>query len=667
MLVLLVLGLLARAILLQGPLRLHLAESGHRDVLLRRATEAGVAYAQTRLRDLRTWKGGGATNLTVDMPDFKVVEDQGNVIGWLREPNGEVYQFRLRFNYQDGSLVSDGLPDPSPTHFIDQAYVSFNNLQGTGASVVPVANTTTMAVDSVPQSNVSVPQGVVVLFVEGIGGPALQSTTGPTNLRTAGRLDRRLLKVMLAQSLESNVHGASLMAAGDIAMQSANPVDVSVIGTSEPPRMRSKRGIKVGDAAGIGLDALNMVGEVGRDPSLGLSANVVGNVTLKNEQIGDAQDLFNLPWKDVAQADPTPTSNTTVQIPGGVYIFSPADNNFHYHDMTLTAYQALPTPKPSGVVLSPNFAEVRTPTNLANVPTGILVDDGTTTNVSTTNATNTTTNITTVGIQPALVIDKPLRVLRSSGGVQDIVVATADGRRLHSQDNGRYVLETLGPTQYTGHVKLKINNSVVSTPGDLVALCAVVGNNATVTCEGNAVMAASSVSLLRQSVTNTTQTNVTQSNGTVINVTNSTTTNSIVQSPPTPQSLSLYVKKDLTLSTFVPAPAAAVFAAPWAPAGGLFGELDLQGLIYTWGDAALFAANPDGVGTKGPLAIRGLFVAYGANPDSSSPGSWGKGRVQLLADSVNLVHDATKLTGFLDPLVFQRKTSITRLSYGFMR
>ena len=674
----LVLGMLARAVLLQGPLRLQQAEQGQRDLGMRHVAEAGVVYAQTRLRDDRNWRGNG-TGLVVDLPHLKVREDAGNVLGWIRENTGEVAQFRIRFNYQDGAVLhTDNLADPAPRNLVPNPFVSCNNLRGSADVQVPQADQGTWSVSATPPATTLAPRGSVLLFVEARTGQGLGFTQDPSD-SGQGRINSRVLKVLLAESLIASTSGASLMAGGNVSIESDTGAQVAVVGTATPPMLRSKRGISVTDTAGAATQSLTMSGQVGRDPSAGLRANIVGNISVSDEHVGDSKDLYNLRWSDVVQADANPASTSAVQIPGGVYIFQPSDNNFHYYDMTLDAYKALPSPKPAGVTLSHDFSEVRSSTNLSNVPDGlnVTVQSNTVTAPPTTNVTQTTvvgnttvvnvtnTTVVSTSTQPVMQITRDLRVLKSPGGVSDIVVAPVDGRRLHSQDAGKYVLGSLAPGEYTGDVGIDIKNSLVSTSGDMILLCNLQSANGTLTAEGKGVVAASSVSVRRLDVTITNNTNSTGGG----NSSNSSVTNSssnVTMGSPVTQALSVYMKKDLTLSTYIPLPGAGINST-FSSGGDYFGSLDLQGLFYTWGDASIYGANVGGSGTAGPFALRGLFVAYGANPESAAPGSWGKGNVDIRAASVGLTYDASKLGGLLSEADLLRNTGITRLSYGFLR
>ncbi|MEW6280171.1 MAG: hypothetical protein AB1758_16200, partial [Candidatus Eremiobacterota bacterium] len=193
---------------------------------------------------------------------------------------------------------------------------------------------------------------------------------------------------------------------------------------------------------------------------------------------------------------------------------------------------------------------------------------------------------------------------------------------------------------------MRIRDSTVSGSGDMVLLCNVKGENGTITSEKNLVLAAASVELKKEQ-------NDRNSGG-------GKATSAIEQR------LSLYVKEDLTVSTY-------------SNEFGLaaFGPFNLDGLIYVWGDARLYAANPDSAprnfGDNGQdkynkISIQGALVAYGSDPGSSSPGSSGKGNVSLYAQGVSLTYDPSKLVSPVSqPEAGEGVEFLTRLSYGFVK
>lgn len=143
------------------------------------AAQSGVAYARNRLQADPKWRGDG-NGLIVNSPEFKVLEDNGNVFGFLTPENGEPSFFRLRFNYQDGgdeNDTSDHLPDPASGRFIESPYVSFNNLRSADRQeqyrATPIDGVWQVRHDS-PVASL-IPKFCSAVIVEGFPDPRLET------------------------------------------------------------------------------------------------------------------------------------------------------------------------------------------------------------------------------------------------------------------------------------------------------------------------------------------------------------------------------------------------------------------------------------------------------------------------------------------------------------
>ena len=114
MFVILVLGLILRVAILRMPSALGIGSQSGSQQLAKTSAESGLEYAKAQLREDPTWKGGTSRLVVIDQPGLKVVSEQGNVIGTLTDPRGVTSEFRLRFNFQDGSDSPVGTN--APTH-----------------------------------------------------------------------------------------------------------------------------------------------------------------------------------------------------------------------------------------------------------------------------------------------------------------------------------------------------------------------------------------------------------------------------------------------------------------------------------------------------------------------------------------------------------------------
>lgn len=631
MFVVLLVAMISRATIVNGPSMALKAERARIKSLARRAAEAGASYARVQIRENRDWKGD-ANALVVDTPTLKILEDNGNVIGWIKGPRGQVSMFRIRFNYRDGAAGGEGLDNSANP--IDNIYLSLNNITGTADVRVPDINPATFVVDD-PNPDPSAfpgalicPTGHAMIRVEGWSGAAVAAATGPTSLPVAGEyLSDQVIRAVYAPAPPSDVADSAVSAGGGIQTQLESSLDVSVVGTGTA-RLRSKLGIDVSDFLGA-VSNLNMTGEVTRDPGLGL--NAVAAVTETDETVGDGNDFLNVDWAGVPQASTDP--NSAIQLPGGMYVVD-AGGNYHYYDMDKTAYEALtPDPttfiRPGGTPLSADFVEVRGAPNVTAVgglnvsPTGFSID-----------------------------ITEDVNVVASAGGQNDILFTTLGGRKFQETDVpgvAPYLFSGVHP-DYAPLGVLNMQDCIMSNPvGELGLLIDIRGENASLVAETGVVMSASGIKLEVPSI------------------------------PTVEQRLSIYAKEDVTISTYISVP-----TNPYVPEYEGYGPLQLEGLIYTQGDANILAGTegtvaPDpatGHQGYGDVLINGALVAYGGDPSAfvdtdptTGPGTGNVdgsvGLVKILGKSAEINFDQTKLVP--DPSAFPGAPldDVVRVSYGF--
>ena len=627
----LVIGIFGRIVLINGPAMAQLANLSGAELQAQRAAEAGAAYVRLKLRDNGDWKGDDNA-LTVNQADLKVEERDGNVIGWLKGATGEVSMFRIRFNYQDGGGGGDSLPDPPVAFRNDTTYLSLNNVRQSTENVVPDVNPSTYSVDDRAVGTLIAPPGSALVRIEGFAGTALRNTTGPTSAPDPqGRLVSRVLRVVYKAAPDLGIPDSALSAGNGIQLEVENGAKVNLIGAGEA-KLRSKQGVDV--SLWDGADALlTMDGTVGRDPSQGLNALVdsSGTVTEEDETVGDGNDFHNLSWDQVPKA--STANHEAVQLPGGIYVAT-SSGEYLYYDMDLAEFDAL-TPDATGIrpptmTLSSNFSEVRPP---GNVSVGGI-------------------NVDTDNPPYVLTVDKDVNFFESANGQKDVLFTTVGGRRLHRND-------TTSPYEFSGVSNLfnspgamVIDNAIMSSQGDLGIMVDIKGENASLTAEKNAIIAAPSVALLQD------------------------------EAVEFDQRLSIYAQGDLTVSTYRNTPG----YPPYVPPYEGYNNLNLEGLIYTWGDANIYTGTPgekyteqydiyDGYTLKPNYAdvnIVGALVAYGGDPStfdesdsSTGPGSAGNGKISIFGMAAEILYDATKLVSDPSSLPASGLPAVTRVSYGF--
>jgi hypothetical protein len=580
MLLVLVLGMLARAAFVLGPAALALSESTREDEAAQHAADAGLAYARSKLLERPGWKGDD-NRVTVSLPDFTVVEDNGNVIGLLSTPDGSLSQFRIRFNFQDGAAGGDGLNDPGALGRVDNIYVSVNNLENDSQVILPRADKGTFSVVA-PTVGSVVPKQSACVVVEGRAGRGLLSLTpaSPNGPVSGGKVVTRVVEACLQKVASLPVTDAPIMGGGNVNFNLAD-TGVSYLEVNaerSTPRLRSKMGVNILAGAKPGTLRIRK-GEVGRDPSIGFQGNVPpGQVAMVDEKVGDGRDFYNLKWSDVALASDDPVSNSTIQIPGGTYVYWP-DGSLHYYDKTLADYQAYMSDPANaadaGIRLSRDLREVRAAGNLSRNPYGIEADS--------------------YGLE----IDRNLRVLPSAGGSKQLNIIPKAGFRLNPADTANVIGGAAAqPNQATYQISLSKN---LTCSDDVVLVGQLNTKGGTVVSEGNLTMSTSVNEYSWQDRKGRTHTR---------RVTNQ---------------LSIYVKKDVVVSSYQEAK------------GAVYDDVLLQGVVYSWGNFSVQAGD-SATPSWGEFNLNGCMVAYGADPSTGQPGTAG-GTIDVTSRTATLSFD----------------------------
>ena len=610
----LLIGILSRAILSAGPLVARVGGQLTEALVAQRAAEAGAGYACAQMKAKNDWRGDKNAT-TINQPDLKVVEDNGNVVGWMKNASGAVSMFRIRFNFQDGTN-NEMLPDPT-TYLIDSPYISLNCIPAlVNNGVVPRADTggSPWAVSTPTTGPLTLTTKRASVAIEGISGRALEATTGPGPI-PSGSIVKCVLRVGFGASGSPTAPDSVISAGNGIETQTNTTTKVAIVGGGTS-RLRTKKGINIGNNTGA-TSILDMNGEAGRDtslPSAGLNATLTGSVASKTESVNDGQDFYNIKWADVPKA--STDENVAVQLPGGIYVMA-LDGKVRWYDTDPSNFKTLDQTVGCVTISSTNFSEVRTGANIGAVPTGISLDSST-----------FTVNVT-----------KDLNIKASPNGHSDVMFTVPSGRPLAQDDTAKpYVSSTTPMTFYAPGV-LHIEDATVSCSGNMTVLTNVQAKNGTLTAGGNSTVCAPSVDIDMTSATAFTQ------------------------------RLSMYVKGDLTMSTWQENPA----LPPYVPAINEYGPLKVKGLVYSWGDMNILAgtknqAAPPGIykaSSYGNVSITGALVAYGADPNTGKPGLNNNGAVKIYGETADIVYDATLLVPGTTLTAGTPLDGIKRVSYGF--
>ena len=641
MFIVLLVGLFGSAMLTNGPAMARQANQASDEVQAQRAAETGAAYARLQLREDAEWKGNLDTT-TIDLADFKVKEDKGNVIGWIKDSNGSISMFRIRFNYQDGETVGgDDLPDPVSDMEINTTFLSLNNVPNDDDKIVPDVNPNTFKVDDTAVGANNAPAGCVFLRIEGLAGPGVANVAGPTDPPGPGSVASRALRAIYGASIGDDIPDSALSAGNGIGFEVEEGANVTA--TTGPAdqtvKFRSKKELAVKNASG-GNQTLTMNGAIKGSLSTvdGVQGNVVGDYTTPAENA--TSDFHNIKWADVPKASTDPSE--AIQLPAGIYV-SDFAGLYHYYDMDFAAYKALPFEAATGLRGTPadrkdltaDFSNIRSDTMGTGIET--LAPDA------------------DAGVYAyTLSISKDVNFNTSTNGNKDVVFTTPNGRELFEDDSSEYYVGDEGLSLFS-FTAVKLADTKISTPGDLGILIDVEGKNASLTAEGNTTVAAPSVKL-----------EIGDGDGVAIENMD--------------QRLSVYTKGDLTVSTYLHTPP---FTIDLGSYGGSFtipeikqyGTLNLQGLLYSWGDATVYGGTPGVEGGMndcttlpryGEFNLAGALVAYGGDPESGTPGSTAdKGRISYHGRKATIDYDATKLVADPSTIPEEGLPALLRKSYGF--
>ncbi len=293
-----------------------------------RAAESGVEYGLSQLRKNPDWRGN-ENRITVNSPDLFVQEDNGNVVGLVRTPSGEWSQFKIRFNYQDGSGNGDGLDDPTLLR-VDNPFVSVNNLRGGVPAEVPRADGAGWSVTSTSRRPYTCPLWSACLAVEGRAGQLDATPANP--LGSPGRGTVRTVETLCqVPDMGELVDDAGTMAAREMQVSLPPGKDHAVTVTSKDKgrlaSVRSKASINVS-----GGDTVNYVssGEVATSDRT-LNARYTSGLSLRQEKPIDP--FYQLAWDQVKTANPAGKT-----LDAGVYVWWEQDKALHYYDMNYADY-----------------------------------------------------------------------------------------------------------------------------------------------------------------------------------------------------------------------------------------------------------------------------------------------------------------------------------------
>lgn len=627
MLIVLVLGMVLRVAILRMPMASGLSRQTLHQQTAQRAAQSGLAFALTMLGQDSAWPQGSDsfTTLVEDEGHLTVVQERGNILGTLTEPDGSVSEFRLRFNYQNGEPKDDpdGFDNPSSAMEFETPYVSVNNLTSTEPAVVPRASRTSGAVEH-PEQGHTIPEVSVSLAVEG-------RALGGQNQVLAKHVSEAVYLLAPKEAVEDGV----IMAGGglDITLDSGGKLQFGAakIDKKAPAvsRLRSKKGI-LATAAGR---VPTIKTQDGRQVEFSLDPNEANNVSElvdalkgKGKEVKEQPnaDFYSLPSEAIKKAKAG--SANTATLAAGTYVTTrnpnTDTNRLIYYQMEGEEYLQLEPEEralvPGGVDVTDSF--------------GALMKQGDTSKIKVEDKKFSIASQEISGILWTVKdIDLKIEPVNRNDGAPALtgfaLVPETKVQFTHLDDP-----ISLSPQEYKksatpDRILLDMKNTTISCEGDMIIYGGVRGKSATLTSDANVKLLAGRKLILERGEKDTET--PADPDDTDAESSDADGRNATLQ-------LNIYAEKDLSISSY---------SANVKDGKGGYRDLSFKGLLYSWGDVNIHAAGDSK--RQGTLKLKGSLVAYGNDPTTNAPGagsdSVNDGRVSIEAKTAILNWDPSFL------------------------
>lgn len=613
------------------------------------AIEIGINYARTRFREDMSWMGSpdSGPHTVVRAPDDSliVMEDHGNVVGLVKFDSGQMGQFRIRFNHQDGDGSGDGLANPSAQFTLDTPLISKNNLLVTSPSSLFEDSNDGEGLKTRDEDVVQPFQAYIA--VEGSAGPGLRelSLENPNLLQSNARIVRRMAEARIRANFGDTLDAAA-MAAGNIranlsrtrlATDTREPrprrLEIEAWYKNDddsPARIRSKGEIDVtSDSVGTGPNLFSRQG-FAQTQNGRLSRTTRTNENLTVQRESESAGFYSMEWERIHHASSDPAAAGTVNLKAGTYVLwetgTPAESKpeLHYYDMGKDDYldHIRSNPDDAGLILDRNFSAARNnyDASAANAIKLVITEH---------DPEKRPDNHTPRKSLKAQVVVRDDVYVEPTGQTNDFTIMPRRGfidgppARRGDPHPGEVDFDyALTPHNIQFQFEPRREGQAVFTStGEVNINAHVHGSGASITAEEDIRLAGAGY-LAGQEL---------KDGG---------------------DGLSLYSKSDITVTTY----------EPKNRVEGRYRNIKLKGVLYAWGDVNLNVGAPPDTRLdpsffiqNGYLTMSGAMVAYGGNPGDAtdpSPGSGsggvgeGKGNININAHWANLAYDTRYLAAF---------------------
>jgi len=662
----------------------------------RAAVASAVEYALARLQADPNWRG--QASYSVADPDFLVQEGQGNVVGLVRSQHGRFAQFRIRFNWENGTPASDPDELANSSSPLDYDFPSLNNVRQAGDFVLPASGN---------HPALTVPSHSLYLAVQGRAGKACEALSGsnfdPPLDGSWGLTEVNLRTIYKINNPGQVADPAVGMSGADLLVQIPKNTDkfLNIAGNGgQTPKLRSKAAMKVdGGDSSFNLRATGSgfyrVPAASSPAASGLKNIARGT----DESPGDA--YYNLSWTDVKKADGTNT------LKAGTYVWLD-DGSLHYFDMSPAAYIDYAETHPTAMgqtVYQQAQGELAMGTGVNVTSTGTGADMKGTLSIHADTAVTAASNTTELGILPQKgAADRPNSggdngsssnfrewmlsgALTANGGSSYTMSGQPDiGGFFHqvaiwgdangyghygggvwtmgsvSMELGIYSNSVHVPAGQWGNLQDAVNAYVNSgaplAPSVYALLKAQLGTQPTGNADGTVKDSPSLVEPKNLKVELKPKGGATSA---VLSSDNSITLGAVVQgqgasivsakdvnlvglgvdlsaNPNSTEGVSLFAGDNIYISTF-------------DSREQKFNDVSLRGVLYAQGDIQATLGQRTLLPDKwGKLKLDGSMVAYGANPATQIPGQGGSGNMDMVTREGELTFDPSYLTNLMSSL-----------------
>ncbi|MFN8608747.1 MAG: hypothetical protein U0931_14515 [Vulcanimicrobiota bacterium] len=565
------------------------------------AAKAGLDYAYCRLQENRLWQGDGDTgaagpHLIVNTPELQVVEDEGNVIGVLSDPDGQKTAFRFRFNFQDGNSnnPADGVDNlPASSHLIYNRYLSSNNI---------FQSIMVKTYDGDPSNGVVIntQTGTLSPFtaeikVEGLAGPGL---AGATVDNIQNLLNSSAARQIYAQhaagrfSVAGSGQVDSVVAAANSlygkATDVTGPAGQGKFSVTEAPNVTAPKARARTTAKVDGT--YSTTGEIRVDDKI--NSSITGTVPIQED--ANLQDPHFLRIKST-QVTKATAANTNLRAGTYVWRTNPAGGyKLDYYAQNFTSGVPVGTPDDT-LASTADYSR--------------FISNGSALNFDFTNMNASLTDKVFVSPQPtasdlAIVIDPTLQASSPIRPTATFVDTGTSSSVLSGAGNISIQGSIDGYGGITSDHDINFQGASAFETDPMNSICVYAKGDINISAIPDSVVAAIN-----------TATGVGMGMG---------------------QKVGWQGMGGMAMGMQAPTTTTAFPAGP--------GDVTLTGIIYALGNFNLNLTSSTDPSKHGTFFMEGLLTAYGGNPDDGdTPGHSGKGQVNILAKNAELYYDPSYL------------------------